>query len=121
MKSLFVFFAAIFSFNNVYAHAHIVETEPVKESSVKLAPKDVVVKFSESLEIAMSKVEVKNSANGEVVSEKTMAGIDSSTLKVHLKVLKNEKAKYEVNWKAVSKDSHTMKGSYSFTVDPNAK
>lgn len=103
------------------AHTHIQETQPAKETTVKANPENVVIKFSESLETAMSKIEVKNSKTGEIVSEKTMPGSDDSTLQVHLKNIKNEKVKYVVSWKAVSKDSHTMKGTYSFTIDPIAK
>ena len=103
------------------AHTHIEKTFPVKDSTVKATPKEVSIHFSEDLETAVSKIEVKNLTTGEVVSEKTEAGSNKSTLLTHLKNLKNEKTKFEVIWKAVSKDSHTMKGSYSFAVDPSLK
>ena len=103
------------------AHAHIQKTVPEKNSTVKAAPEAISIYFSEDLEVSMSKVVVKNVTTGEVVSEKTEAGSEKSTLLTHLKNLKNEKSKFEVIWKAVSKDSHTMKGSYSFTVDPSLK
>ena len=103
------------------AHTHIQKTFPAKDSTVKAAPKEVSIHFSEDLETAVSNIEVKNLTTGEVVSEKTEAGPNKSTLLTHLKNLKNEKTKFEVTWKAVSKDSHTMKGSYGFAVDPSLK
>ena len=103
------------------AHTHIQKAIPEKNSTVKVAPKEVSIHFSEDLETAVSKITVKNLTTGEVVSEKTEAGSEKSILLTHLKSLKNEKVKLEVTWKAVSKDSHTMKGSYSFMVDPSSK
>ena len=105
----------------VNAHAHVQKSVPEKNSTIKASPEAVSIYFSEDLEASMSKVVVKNLTTGEVVSEKTEAGTEKSTLLTHLKYTKNEKAKFEVTWKAVSKDSHTMKGSYNFTVDPSSK
>ena len=121
-SSLVLGLSLFFSFS-ASAHTHIQETVPAKESVVKTAPQEVSIKFSEDLETAMSQIEVKNLTTGEIVSEKAIAGSNKATLLTHLKNEKtNFKAtKYEVTWKAVSKDSHTMKGSYSFTVDPSSK
>ena len=110
----------LFSFAAM-AHTHIQETIPAKESVIKTVPTEVSIKFSEDLEVAMSKIEVKNLTTGQIVSDKAVAGSTKATLRTPLKNLKSEKTKYEVTWKAVSKDSHTMKGSYSFTVDPSSK
>ena len=64
-----------------------------------------------------------HSKTGETVCEgKVLPGASGKNgLERSLKPLKSEKADYEVNWKAVSKDAHKMQGSYKFTVDPGAK
>ncbi len=102
------------------AHAHLMSSSPTKESIVHTAPSEVILHFSEELETVMCKLEVKDLKSCEVVSQKALGtgGDDRSTLKVSLKPLKNEKADYEVSWKAVSKDSHRMAGKYKFTFDP---
>ena len=107
---------------SAFAHAHIKESTPAKDAIVHEAPHEVMIRFSEELESSMSKLEVKNLKTGEIVSEKTVqGGNDKSSLRTSLKGLKNEKSKYQVLWKAVSKDSHSMKGSYEFTVDPKVQ
>lgn len=106
-----------------FAHAHLISSSPARESIIQTAPNEVNLQFSEELEPAMCKVEVKNLKTGEIVSQgrPTMAGDDKSSLKISLKPLKNEKAEYEVSWKAVAKDSHRMPGKYKFTFDPKAQ
>lgn len=105
-----------------FAHAHIKESTPAKDAIVNVAPQEVSIKFSEDLEASMSKLEVKNIKTGDVVSEATtQIGEDKASLKAALKNIKNEKSTYQVSWKAVSKDGHTMKGSYDFTLDPKVK
>ncbi|MBC7690246.1 MAG: copper resistance protein CopC [Methylotenera sp.] len=105
------------------AHAHVKKSDPAKDAVLSAAPKKVSIDFSEDLELAMSKLEVKNSKTGETVCEgKVIAGPSGKNgLERSLKPLKSEKATYEVNWKAVSKDAHKMQGSYKFSVDPGAK
>lgn len=106
-----------------FAHAHLASSSPAKDSVVHSAPTDVTLHFSEELEPSMCKLDVKNFKTGEVVSQGAIAtnGEDKSSLKIALKSLGNEKADYEVSWKAVSKDSHKMPGKYKFTFDPKAK
>ena len=103
-------------------HTHVKSSNPAKDSVVHSSPKVVEIQFSENLETAMSTIEVKNSKTKEIVSEKKEDSNSSQKeLKTNLKNLKNEKALYQVSWKAVSKDGHTMKGSYDFTFDPAKK
>ena len=108
--------------NLVFAHTHVQESDPKKDSVVVVVPHTVNIKFSEALEQSMSKLEVKNLKTGEIVSEKQLqSNGDKNSLQVSLKEIKNEKAKFQVSWKAVSSDSHSMKGSYEFTFDPAGK
>ncbi len=102
------------------AHTHLESSVPAKNSTITLAPEAVSLKFSEGLETAMCKLLVKNVKSGEVVSDgnPTMRGQDENTLQIAMKPLKKEKATFEVSWKAVSKDTHKMQGTYTFTLNP---
>lgn len=120
LSSILVGMMTFFSIS-ANAHAHVKETTPAKNSIVKELPKQISIKFSEDLEAAVTKIEVKNLTTGEVVSEKTELGANKSALVTHLKNQKAKKTIFEVTWKAVSKDGHTMKGAYVFTVDPSLK
>lgn len=103
-----------------FAHTHLESSVPAKDATLAQAPEMVSLKFSEGLETAMCKLQVKNVKSGEVVSDgkPTKRGEDENTLQIALKPLKKEKAAYEVSWKAVSKDTHKMQGTYTFTLDP---
>lgn len=117
----FIFIVMVFAPLLSSAHARLVESSPAKESVVVVAPQIITIKFSEILEASMSKIEVKNLSTGEIVSGKTEAGNEKTILLAHLEILIPKKTKFEVSWKAVAKDSHTMKGNYSFTYNPGLK
>jgi methionine-rich copper-binding protein CopC len=68
----------------------------------------------------MSKIEVKNKESGEVVSEGALTGVESDkgALQTALKASAKANVTYIVSWKAVSKDTHKMQGSYEFKYAP---
>ena len=114
-------FAVCASLSSVpaFAHTHLQEATPAKDSTVAEAPATVRLHFSEGLEVSMCKLEVKDSKTGHVVSDgKPTAPEENDLLQVKLKPLKKEKTTYTVIWKAVSKDTHKMEGTYSFTYAP---
>ena len=102
------------------AHPHLLDSTPAKDSLVHTQPSTVVLHFSEDLELAMCKLEVKNLKSGEIVGKSEIANErdDKKSLKADLKSLGSGKAEFEVSWKAVGKDSHRMPGKYTFTFDP---
>lgn len=117
-----VIFSFVFPFYT-FAHTHLIESNPKENAVVYEAPSKVILHFSEDLETAMCKVEVKNLSTNEIVSEGKVTEVenDKKSLQVSLKTLKNEKTKFEVFWKVVSKDTHRMQGNYQFTFDIKAK
>ena len=112
----------LFASQIVFAHAHLIESQPKKDEIVHQMPTEVRVKFSEDLEFAMSKIEVQNAVTHVVVSQAAKPDETSKdTLVVLLKPLNAEKTNYQVSWKAVTKDSHIAKGKYNFSFDPGEK
>jgi len=103
-----------------FAHAHLKTSDPAQNAVVTQAPAQVTLKFSENLELSMSKLEVKDSTSGDVVSTGKLSdgGQGKSTMQVALNPLKKTRSKYQVNWKAVSTDTHRTQGTYEFTFDP---
>lgn len=106
-----------------FGHAHLKTADPAKDSVLHTPPHNVVLTFSEDLELPMCKIEVTNQKTHDVVSTGSVANSDhkKNTLEVDLKTLAQETATYEVSWKAVGTDSHLMKGSYNFSVVPERK
>lgn len=108
---------------SVLAHAKLINSVPAANETIRIAPKEVVLHFMEKLEISMSKLEVKNSQTGEIVSEgsTTQLANDKASLRVALKPLGNQNSSYDVSWKAASMNTHKMPGHFTFTYDPQEK
>ena len=104
---------AIASAIAAHAHASLVKANPPVGSTVDAAPDQVVLTFTEKLEPAFSKVTVTDT-NGAEVSQGT-AQVNEAIMRVGLKPLSS--GTYRVNWRAVSKDTHKIEGSFTFRVD----
>jgi methionine-rich copper-binding protein CopC len=108
---------ALFLGSTAHAHAHLKESTPKPNIVLHAAPTEVQLTFSENLESSMSKIEVINAVTKESVTQGKLeyVGEKKNTVRVELKKLTTS-AKYEVHWKAVSKDTHKMEGQYEFVL-----
>jgi methionine-rich copper-binding protein CopC len=79
---------------------------------VQTAPRELSLSFTQDLEAAFSTVEVRD-ANGARVDQ-GKARISASVMRVGLKPL--SPGTYKVRWHALSVDTHTTDGSFSFQV-----
>lgn len=94
------------------AHARLNRSEPVADSAVAAAPHEVSLSFSEKLEPAFSSVQVTDS-NGNRVDQGEVQ-VSGNIMRVELKPLMA--GTYKVRWRALSVDTHTTEGNFSFTV-----
>ena len=94
------------------AHAHLSLSAPAAGDTFAVAPNEASLSFTEDLEPAFSTVTVTD-ANGARVDEGKPL-ISGSTMRVALKPL--GPGSYNVHWRAVSVDTHTTEGNFSFTV-----
>ena len=94
------------------AHAFLDHASPLVGSTVDAAPHEVSLSFTQSLEPAFSTVTVTDSSGAEVSQGK--AQVSSNTMRVGLKAL--GPGSYKVRWHALSVDTHTTEGSFSFHV-----
>ncbi|MGC1446358.1 MAG: copper resistance CopC family protein [Xanthobacteraceae bacterium] len=95
-----------------YAHAHLDHAVPAVGSTVSTAPTEVSLFFTQNLESAFSSVTVTD-ANGADVGQ-GKAEISSNTMRVGLKPL--NPGSFTVHWHAVSVDTHTTEGTFSFQI-----
>jgi methionine-rich copper-binding protein CopC len=113
-------FAAAFSAAGataVLAHAHLVRAVPGVGSTVKIAPSQVQIFFSEAVEPAFSTVEVLDPKGNRVDQGKAAVDpADAKVLSIALKPM--TPGSYKVMWRVVSVDSHKTNGSFGFTVAP---
>ena len=95
-----------------HAHASLAHANPSAGSTMSVAPHEVILTFTESLEAAFSKLTVID-ANGTEVSQ-GKAQVHDDTMRINLKPL--NAGIYKVNWRAVSTDAHKIEGSFTFGV-----
>jgi copper resistance protein C len=94
------------------AHAFLDHASPLVGSTVPAAPREVTLWFTQHLEPAFSTVQVTD-ANGARVDQ-GKAQISGDVMRVGLKSL--SPGSYRVRWHALSADTHTTEGSFTFHV-----
>jgi copper resistance protein C len=98
-----------------FAHAHLVKSQPVGGSIVKVAPRDLTLWFSEPLEPAFCTVEVVDDSGNRFDQGK--ATVDASDGKIlHAALKELPPGSYKAAWRVVSVDSHHTEGHFSFKV-----
>ena len=95
-----------------HAHAFLDHASPLVGSTVRSAPHDVTLTFTQSLEPAFSSVQVTDSSGARVDQGK--AQVSGTTMRIGLKALKP--GSYRVRWQALSVDTHKTEGRFTFTV-----
>jgi methionine-rich copper-binding protein CopC len=98
------------------AHAFLQTASPAVGSTVRQAPAEVVIDFTEGVEPDFSTVAVQSAAGADVTQGPPHRGADPQHLAVALKPL--PPGEYVVTWHAVSVDTHKTDGKFRFTVDP---
>lgn len=97
-----------------FAHAQLKSQAPAADSLVK-APAVLSLVFSEGVEAKLTKVEITR--NGSAVAVSSVA-TDPNSQKVLIvtPAMPFAAGDYQVNWHAVSVDTHKSEGSYHFKV-----
>ena len=98
-----------------WGHAFLERAEPRVGSTVKAAPAQVRVWFTEALEPAFSTLEVVNQSGNRV--DRGPAKVDAASpalLQVPLKPL--GAGTYRVKWRVLSVDGHVTEGDFIFRV-----
>jgi methionine-rich copper-binding protein CopC len=94
------------------AHAFLDHASPLVGSTVAAAPHEVALSFTQNLEPAFSSVEVTDASGARVDAGK--ASISGNTMRIGVKAL--GPGSYRVRWRALSVDTHTTEGSFTFHV-----
>lgn len=97
------------------AHAVLDHASPRVGSTVQNALDEIILWFTEVLEPAFSRIEVRIASGARVDTGKAHVDrADRTKLQVPLKSLLP--GRYEVFWQLLSVDAHTTKGSFAFCV-----
>lgn len=108
--------ASTFAASQAFAHAHLRTASPADGATVA-APAEIVLGFSETLEVKLSSITVHD-AQGQAVHLTPAEAVpgDGKALKIRLKA--TAPGPYTVEWAATSVDTHRVTGQYRFTVRP---
>jgi hypothetical protein len=94
------------------AHAFLDHASPLVGSTVASAPRELTLSFTQNLEASFSTVEVTDGSGARVDQGKPQ--ISGNTMRVGLKA--GGPGAYHVHWRALSVDTHTTQGSFTFHV-----
>ncbi len=96
------------------AHSMLERAEPRVGSTIEIAPHEVVLSFSQKIEIAFSTVEVTDAAGHRVDEGKP--AVDGNVMRVPIEI--SAPGTYRVKWHVLSVDTHTTDGAFTFQVRP---
>ena len=97
-----------------YAHAHLERADPPAGGTVRAAPAEVSLWFSEKLEPSFCSAEVRDAAGARVDQG---AQVDTANpMQLHVPVKSLPPGTYKVHWRVLSVDSHTTEGNFTFRV-----
>ena len=109
--------ATLVAASPAYPHAALERAVPPVGSELAVAPKQILLTFTESVEPAFSTIEVSNAAGSRVdVGLPHTAANDATQLIVDLPTL--APGTYNVVWHVTSTDTHKTQGSFRFTIKP---
>lgn len=107
--------ALAFSVGQASAHTKLTDTVPDADATVT-GVTAVELTFSEAVDPAITTVTVKDDAGAEVDLGKAAVSQDGHGEAFTLPGALTPGV-YEVTWRALSRDGHSVDGVYSFTVD----
>jgi copper resistance protein C len=97
------------------AHALLDHANPRAGDVLRTAPHEVTLWFTQDLEPSFSTVEVSDASGVRVDTGKPMVdGQDHKVMRISVKSL--PPGTYKVSWRALSVDTHTTEGTFTFRV-----
>jgi copper resistance protein C len=114
--ALLALLASLVGAGAAQAHAFLDHAEPRVGSTVSSPPSQLSLWFTQNIEHAFTSVEVLNAAGARVSAGKARIDTANSLMQVGLKPL--PPGTYTVRWRALSVDTHTTEGSFTFQVGP---
>jgi len=94
-----------------HAHAYLDHASPRVGSTVRTAPRQVTLSFSQKLESSFSSAQVTDASGARVDQGARVSG---TQINVSVKPL--PPGTYRVHWKVLSVDTHTTEGNFTFRV-----
>lgn len=101
-----------------WAHSSLERSEPKDGETLRVAPRELRLWFTEPIKVGLSTFEVRNAA-GKQVDQRDLRADEKQPTLVWLSLPATlAPGVYKVTWSAVAQDLHVTKGSVSFKVAP---
>ena len=110
--------ASLAVMTHAWAHAFIDHTEPLVGGTVKQAPAEVRLWYTQGLEPAFSRVQVFDAAGKEVDKKDIHLDPKNNHLLIVSLPAGLGAGTYKVLWRVVSVDTHTTEGAFKFRGEP---
>ncbi|WP_419729475.1 copper resistance CopC family protein [Lichenicola sp.] len=98
------------------AHAFPTTATPAVGSTIRTAPTEVLINFTEAVEPKFSRITVTDAQGARVDDGQVHLQQGDTHLAVGLKPL--APGRYEVSWHVTATDTHHTQGTFAFTVAP---
>jgi copper transport protein len=98
------------------AHATIVETTPTDTAVVRSAPRQVQMRWSESVDLGPHSIQLLDATGGKLKTPPATRGRGGASTAVLTLPPGLRNGTYVVAWRVVSADSHPVSGAFSFSV-----
>jgi methionine-rich copper-binding protein CopC len=99
------------------AHAFLTRASPAVGSTIRAAPAEMTLRFTEPIEPSFSSIEVTG-PNGDRVDGGDLRGDSNDRTVLHTSLKPLTAGSYKVVWRVVSIDTHITDGDFRFTVAP---
>ena len=100
------------------AHSHLKKSVPAAGATVAAGPREIRLQFNEVIEPRFSKISIELKGGWPVASEPATSDPADKTTLIAKFAQPLQAGTYNVNWQAVSANSHKVKGSFTFQVRP---
>jgi methionine-rich copper-binding protein CopC len=102
------------SISPAFPHAAMIRSSPQSNGTVKAAPQQVAIYFSERVRAGSDAISVTDQSGARLDRGDAKPDSNGRTVRVSLHPLKA--GTYRVNWRVQSSDKHTVQGSFTFRV-----
>lgn len=98
-----------------FAHASLETSEPDSSAVLAASPTEIVLKFDEQIEVSLGGISLLDQ-KGERLTVGAPEHVSGDPTRIRASVPKLANGTYVVAWRAVSGDSHSVQGAFSFVV-----
>jgi copper resistance protein C len=117
-RILFLVVSLVLLATSAFGHSSLERSEPKDGETLKEAPREIRMWFTEPIKVGLSTFEVHNAA-GKQIDQRDLRADEKQPALVRLSLPADlSLGTYQVTWSAVAQDLHVTKGSFTFRVVP---